>query len=73
MIIVNSYTKLGFKLEKVLSPDYKYVNSDKREHKFGYRKHILMKKYPHTELTKTVSRKPTALVVGGCQRKYDRI
>lgn len=51
----NLYTKLGFKLEKVLSPDYKYVNSDKREHKFGYRKHILMKKYPHAELTENMT------------------
>ena len=45
----NLYTKLGFKLEKTLKPDYRYYNEhiDKyiRWHKFGFRKHILSKKY----------------------------
>lgn len=41
----NLYTKIGFKLDKVLKPDYRYVNGFKREHKFNYRKAILNKKY----------------------------
>lgn len=41
----NLYIKLGFRLEKTLSPDYRYVNGDKREHKFNYRKQILHRKY----------------------------
>ena len=36
---------LGFKLAEVLKPDYRYVNGQKREHKFGYRKARLNKKY----------------------------
>ena len=36
----NLYTKLGFKLDKILKPDYKYVieNINKRFHKFNFRK-----------------------------------
>ena len=41
----NVYTQLGFKLAKILRPDYRYVNGYKREHKFGYRKDKLHKKY----------------------------
>ena len=45
----NLYTKLGFKLDKVLNPDYRYYNEhvDKFErfHKFNFRKQILHKKY----------------------------
>ena len=43
----NLYTKLGFKLDEVLKPDYKYVieNVNKRFHKFNFRKQILHKKY----------------------------
>jgi hypothetical protein len=44
----NLYTKLGFKLEKILNPDYEYIlniNPKKRFHKFGFRKQILHKKY----------------------------
>lgn len=43
----NLYTKIGFKLVKTLSPDYRYVsNSDcDRVHKFNFRKTILNKKY----------------------------
>lgn len=45
----NLYTKLGFKLEKILKPDYRYynnkVNKYKRFHKFNFRKQILNKKY----------------------------
>ena len=41
----NLYTNLGFKLGKIISPDYRYINGQKREHKFNYRKQILNKKY----------------------------
>ena len=57
----NVYTKLGFKLDKILPPDYMYFNYNEgyeRKHKFGFRKHILHKKYnlpltmTETEMTK---------------------
>jgi len=44
----NVYTKIGFKLIKILPPDYRYVNinfTQKRVHKFNLRKQILHKKY----------------------------
>ena len=45
----NLYTKLGFKLEKVMKPDYRYYNEKvekyTRFHKFNFRKNILNKKY----------------------------
>lgn len=43
----NLYHKLGFKLEKILGPDYRYfMNGEKKRlHKFGFRKKILTKKY----------------------------
>lgn len=45
----NIYTKMGFKLEKVLPPQYSYVTTlnsfRKRIHKFNCRKQILHKKY----------------------------
>jgi very-short-patch-repair endonuclease len=53
----NMYTKLGFKLVKVLAPDYKYYNPKfnryKRLHKFGFGKNNLKKRYPNIDLTKT--------------------
>ena len=45
----NLYIKLGFRLDKILKPDYRYYNEhvDKFErfHKFNFRKKILHKKY----------------------------
>ena len=41
----NLYIKLGFKLDKILKPDYKYVIKDKRYHKFNFRKRKLNKRY----------------------------
>lgn len=44
----NLYTKLGFKLEKTLKPDYRYVGRlypNERIHKFNFRKKILHNKY----------------------------
>lgn len=44
----NIYLKLGFSLDKVLRPEYRYINlkkPDKRIHKFNCRKNILHKQY----------------------------
>lgn len=41
----NLYTKLGFELAETLAPDYRYVNGQKRDHKFAYRKKKLSNKY----------------------------
>lgn len=45
----NLYTNLGFTLDSVEPPDYRYYNSKvdryKRFHKFGFRKQILHRKY----------------------------
>lgn len=45
----NLYTKLGFALDEVLKPEYRYYNPSvdryKRFHKFGFRKTVLHKKY----------------------------
>ena len=42
---VNVYDKMGFKLEKIERPDYRYVVGNQRMHKFGFRKQKLNKKY----------------------------
>jgi G:T-mismatch repair DNA endonuclease (very short patch repair protein) len=46
----NVYIKLGFEFDGYTKPDYKYYNSTidkyKRFHKFGFRKQVLLKKYP---------------------------
>lgn len=45
----NMYTKLGFELDSITPPDYRYFNSVvdkyKRFHKFNFRKQLLHKKY----------------------------
>jgi hypothetical protein len=45
----NLYTKIGFKLTKIINSDYRYYNdridSYKRFHKFAFRKQVLAKKY----------------------------
>jgi hypothetical protein len=44
----NLYTKLGFKLDSILKPDYEYIlksNPKKRIHKFNFRKQILHERY----------------------------
>lgn len=48
----NLYTRLGFKLDSILKPDYSYVTSkSKRVHKFNMRKNLLIKRYPDYNLT----------------------
>ena len=45
----NVYTKIGFKLDEILKPEYRYYNPQvdkyKRFHKFGFRKATLHNKY----------------------------
>ena len=41
----NLYIKLGFNIDSILEPDYRYVNRLERIHKFNFRKQILHKKY----------------------------
>lgn len=41
----NIYTKMGFSLNNVLKPDYRYVVGKERVHKFNFRKQTLSKKY----------------------------
>ena len=53
----NLYTKLGFKLIKILKPSYTYYNSKinkyKRFHKFGFGKKNIKKKYPNIDINKS--------------------
>lgn len=56
----NIYIQLGFKFDGYTPPDYKYYNPTidryRRFHKFGFRKKILLKKYPDilvSEMTET--------------------
>ena len=52
----NLYTKLGFKLEKILKPDYKYTRgANEYIHKFNFRKQILIKQYPYAGLTEDMT------------------
>jgi len=37
----NLYLKLGFKINKILPPDYNYILNNKREHKFNFRNNRL--------------------------------
>lgn len=41
----NLYTKLGFTVESIEKPDYRYIVGKERKHKFLFRKQILHKKY----------------------------
>lgn len=43
----NMYDVSGFKLDKVLRPDYRYVIGNKTYHKFGFRRESLAKKLPY--------------------------
>ena len=44
----HSYYNAGFVDDGVVAPDYKYVVNSTREHKFGYRKAAIRKRYPDT-------------------------
>ena len=67
----NVYIQLGFKFDGYIPPDYKYYNAKidkyKRFHKFGFRKQILLKKYPDI-LNENMTETEMAKELG-----YDRI
>ena len=67
----NIYCQLGFKFDGYTPPDYKYYNPKidryKRFHKFGFRKRILLKKYPNI-LTPEMTETEMVMKLG-----YDRI
>ena len=67
----NIYCQLGFKFDGYTPPDYKYYNpivdKYKRFHKFGFRKQILLKKYPDM-LNENMTETEMAKELG-----YDRI
>lgn len=67
----NIYCQLGFKFDGYTPPDYKYYNPKidryKRFHKFGFRKRILLQKYPDI-LTPEMTETEMVMKLG-----YDRI
>lgn len=61
------YDKAGFNLVKLTSPNYWYTkNFTERHHRFGFQKHLILKKYP--SLDKTLTEKQLME-----QLKYTRI
>ena len=59
------YEKLGFKVDKILPPDYHYVKSSKRYHKFGFRKDAMIKKYgDRYKLASDMTESEMAKIVG---------
>ena len=67
----NVYIKLGFNFEGYTRPDYKYLakSNCKREHKFKFRKKILLKKYPDLLNENMTEREMTEKL--GYSRIYD--
>ena len=55
----NLYTKLGFKLDNILKPDYRYFCQKEygfqRVHKFNFRKQTLLKRYSDCGLTEDMT------------------
>ena len=53
----NLYTKIGFKLDSILKPEYRYVKAShpiERIHKFNFRKKLMEKRYgTNSKLTET--------------------
>lgn len=51
---------MGFKLSKIIKPDYRYVSTKtgvNRIHKFNMRKKLLIKRYPNKGLTNEMTEK----------------
>lgn len=69
----NIYTTLGFKLNSILKPDYKYFNPkisrNNRLHKFNFRKKILCKKYPDILNMNMTENEMTKII--GCNKIWD--
>ena len=56
----NIYIKMGFKLSKIIKPDYRYVSTKtgvNRIHKFNMRKKLLIKRYSNKGLTNEMTEK----------------
>ena len=64
----NLYNKLGFKLDKILKPDYHYVIGNKRIHKFNCRKQNLLRMDDELNINMTEHEMCQKL---GFQRIYD--
>lgn len=60
------YEKLGFRMERASPPSYWYLEGKKRLHRYGYRKGILLKKYP--EFNSSMTEREIMLKLN-----YDRI
>ena len=68
----NLYIKLGFKKDKILFPDYRYIdeNNKIRYHKFAFRKQALLKKYPDKGLNNQMTELQMTQILG-FSRIYD--
>ena len=68
----NIYIKLGFSFDGYTKPDYKYyhnrLNKHERYHKFGFKKELLIKKYPNSDLNMNMTEKEMARKLG-----FDRV
>ena len=62
----NFYTHLGFVKNKILCPEYRYIDRDNkiRLHKFAFRKQLLLKKYPNCGLEPTMTEKEMTSLLG---------
>lgn len=69
----NFYTNLGFKLDGIVNPDYRYfnpkINRNQRIHKFNFRKKILLKNYGDI-LNKDMTENEMTLLIG-CSKIWD--
>lgn len=66
----NLYTKIGFKIDKITKPDYYYLikGTNKRIHKFNFRKQTLHKKYsfPISDTETDMANKLNACKIWNC-------
>lgn len=66
----NLYTKIGFEIDKITRPDYYYLikGTNKRIHKFNFRKQILHKKYsfPISDTETDMANKLNACKIWNC-------
>jgi hypothetical protein len=69
----NLYIKLGFKLDGIVNPDYKYynpkINRNERIHKFNFRKKIILKNYPLLVNNTMTENEMTKII--GCDKIWD--
>ena len=62
----NLYTQLGFIKKNNLKPEYRYIDkvNNVRLHKFGFRKQLLLKKYPNCGLVMSMTEKEMTTLLG---------